>query len=78
MVTAFLLDTGAHPDTVLQNAHDLNIDLSDVREVITHNHWDHVSGVDDSPQRDDEEESVGTLRCARRTRHFLQQTRARR
>jgi len=41
-----LLDTGAHPDTVLQNAHDLNIDLSDVREVIlTHNHWDHVSGL---------------------------------
>jgi glyoxylase-like metal-dependent hydrolase (beta-lactamase superfamily II) len=41
-----LLDTGAHPDTVLQNAHDLKIDLSDVREVIlTHNHWDHVSGL---------------------------------
>jgi 7,8-dihydropterin-6-yl-methyl-4-(beta-D-ribofuranosyl)aminobenzene 5'-phosphate synthase len=41
-----LLDTGAHPETVLQNAHDLHIDLSDVREVIlTHNHWDHVSGL---------------------------------
>jgi 7,8-dihydropterin-6-yl-methyl-4-(beta-D-ribofuranosyl)aminobenzene 5'-phosphate synthase len=41
-----LLDTGAHPDTVLQNAHDLNIDLSDVREVVlTHNHWDHVTGL---------------------------------
>jgi 7,8-dihydropterin-6-yl-methyl-4-(beta-D-ribofuranosyl)aminobenzene 5'-phosphate synthase len=41
-----LLDTGAHPDTVLQNARDLKIDLSDVREVIlTHNHWDHVSGL---------------------------------
>jgi 7,8-dihydropterin-6-yl-methyl-4-(beta-D-ribofuranosyl)aminobenzene 5'-phosphate synthase len=41
-----LLDTGAHPDTVLQNAQDLKIDLSDVREVIlTHNHWDHVSGL---------------------------------
>jgi 7,8-dihydropterin-6-yl-methyl-4-(beta-D-ribofuranosyl)aminobenzene 5'-phosphate synthase len=41
-----LLDTGAHPDTVLQNARDLRIDLSDVREVIlTHNHWDHVSGL---------------------------------
>ena len=38
-----LLDTGAHPDTVLQNARDLKIDLSDVKEVIlTHNHWDHV------------------------------------
>ena len=41
-----LLDTGAHPDTVLQNARDLKIDLSNVREVIlTHNHWDHVSGL---------------------------------
>jgi 7,8-dihydropterin-6-yl-methyl-4-(beta-D-ribofuranosyl)aminobenzene 5'-phosphate synthase len=41
-----LLDTEAHPDTVLQNAHDLKIDLSDIKEVIlTHNHWDHVSGL---------------------------------
>lgn len=41
-----LLDTGAHPDTVLDNARDLKIDLSDVRDVIlTHNHWDHVSGL---------------------------------
>src|ERR1700680_3662635 len=41
-----LLDTGAHPDTVLQNARDLKIDLSDVREVIlTHNHGDHVGGL---------------------------------
>jgi len=41
-----LLDTGAHPDTVLQNAHDLSVDLSDVREVVlTHSHWDHVTGL---------------------------------
>src|SRR5271157_798073 len=41
-----LLDTGARPDTVLQNARDLKIDLSDVKEVIlTHNHWDHVGGL---------------------------------
>jgi 7,8-dihydropterin-6-yl-methyl-4-(beta-D-ribofuranosyl)aminobenzene 5'-phosphate synthase len=41
-----LLDTGAHPETVLQNARDLNIDLSNVNEVIlTHNHWDHVRGL---------------------------------
>ena len=41
-----LLDTGAHPETVLQNARDLNIDLSDVKDVIlTHNHWDHVGGL---------------------------------
>ncbi len=41
-----LLDTGSHPETVLQNARDLKIDLSDVNEVIlTHNHWDHVRGL---------------------------------
>jgi 7,8-dihydropterin-6-yl-methyl-4-(beta-D-ribofuranosyl)aminobenzene 5'-phosphate synthase len=41
-----LVDTGAHPETVLRNARDLGIDLSGVREVIlTHNHWDHVTGL---------------------------------
>ena len=41
-----LLDTGAHPETVLQNARDLNVDLSDVNEaILTHNHWDHVGGL---------------------------------
>jgi 7,8-dihydropterin-6-yl-methyl-4-(beta-D-ribofuranosyl)aminobenzene 5'-phosphate synthase len=41
-----LVDTGAHPDTVLRNAHDLHVDLSSVQEVIlTHYHWDHVSGL---------------------------------
>ena len=41
-----LIDTGSHPDTVLQNARDLKIDLSNVKElVITHNHWDHVRGI---------------------------------
>lgn len=41
-----LLDTGNRPDTVLQNARDLRIDLSNVREVIlTHNHGDHTGGL---------------------------------
>lgn len=41
-----LVDTGGHPETVLQNARDLKIDLSNVPEVIlTHNHWDHVRGL---------------------------------
>jgi 7,8-dihydropterin-6-yl-methyl-4-(beta-D-ribofuranosyl)aminobenzene 5'-phosphate synthase len=41
-----LVDTGLHPETVLQNARDLKIDLSDVQEVIlTHNHGDHVGGL---------------------------------
>jgi len=41
-----LVDTGARPETVLSNLHDLNLDLSDVKEVIlTHNHDDHVGGL---------------------------------
>ena len=41
-----LVDTGERPDTVLQNARALKIDLSGVREVIlTHNHADHVGGL---------------------------------
>jgi 7,8-dihydropterin-6-yl-methyl-4-(beta-D-ribofuranosyl)aminobenzene 5'-phosphate synthase len=41
-----LVDTGAYPDTVIRNARDLHIDLSDVQEVIlTHSHWDHVGGL---------------------------------
>lgn len=41
-----LLDTGARPETVLSNVHDLKLDLSDVREVVlTHNHDDHVGGL---------------------------------
>jgi 7,8-dihydropterin-6-yl-methyl-4-(beta-D-ribofuranosyl)aminobenzene 5'-phosphate synthase len=41
-----LVDTGAKPDTVLLNARELNLDLSDVREVVlTHNHDDHVGGL---------------------------------
>src|SRR5262249_7715206 len=41
-----LLDTGARPETVLSNARELHVDLSDVSEVIlTHNHDDHVGGL---------------------------------
>src|SRR5258706_7087458 len=41
-----LVDTGAKPDTVLKNARDLKVDLSNVPEVIlTHNHRDHTGGL---------------------------------
>ena len=41
-----LIDTGARPNTVLDNARELHIDLSDVEEVIlTHFHGDHVGGL---------------------------------
>lgn len=41
-----LVDTGARPETVLTNVRELNIDLSNVRDVIlTHNHDDHTGGL---------------------------------
>ncbi len=41
-----LLDTGARPNTVLENAKELNVDLADVKEVVlTHNHEDHTGGL---------------------------------
>jgi 7,8-dihydropterin-6-yl-methyl-4-(beta-D-ribofuranosyl)aminobenzene 5'-phosphate synthase len=41
-----LFDTGARPETVLENARELKIDLSDVTEVIlSHHHGDHVGGL---------------------------------
>ena len=41
-----LVDTGARPQTVLQNARELKVDLSNVKDVIlTHNHDDHTGGL---------------------------------
>lgn len=41
-----LIDTGERPETVLKNATELGIDLSDVTDlVITHNHGDHTAGL---------------------------------
>jgi 7,8-dihydropterin-6-yl-methyl-4-(beta-D-ribofuranosyl)aminobenzene 5'-phosphate synthase len=41
-----LFDTGARPETVFNNATELKIDLSDVKEVfISHGHGDHTGGL---------------------------------
>jgi len=41
-----LFDTGGRPETVLNNTHELGVDLSNVEDVIlSHNHWDHVTGL---------------------------------
>ncbi|HEX4950570.1 MAG TPA: MBL fold metallo-hydrolase [Blastocatellia bacterium] len=41
-----LFDTGARPETVLQNARELNLDLANVKDVIlSHNHGDHTTGL---------------------------------
>jgi 7,8-dihydropterin-6-yl-methyl-4-(beta-D-ribofuranosyl)aminobenzene 5'-phosphate synthase len=41
-----LFDTGSRPETVLQNARELKIDLSGVNDVVlSHHHGDHVGGL---------------------------------
>lgn len=41
-----LFDTGGRPETVLLNAQEMDIDLSDVQDVfLSHNHWDHIGGL---------------------------------
>lgn len=41
-----LFDTGARPETVLQNVRELGIDLANVKDVIlSHNHSDHTTGL---------------------------------
>lgn len=41
-----LFDTGARPDTVATNIHELGTDVADVDTVVlTHNHWDHRAGL---------------------------------
>jgi 7,8-dihydropterin-6-yl-methyl-4-(beta-D-ribofuranosyl)aminobenzene 5'-phosphate synthase len=41
-----LFDTGRLPDTVLQNAKALEVELADIQEVIlSHNHADHTGGL---------------------------------
>ena len=41
-----LFDTGARPDTVLNNAKELGVDLSNITAVIlSHNHSDHTGGL---------------------------------
>ena len=42
----FLFDTGARPETVLSNAREMRIDLSNIEDVIiSHNHGDHTGGL---------------------------------
>ena len=41
-----LVDTGARPNTVLNNAKELGVDLSNITDVVlTHNHADHTGGL---------------------------------
>jgi len=41
-----LFDTGARPNTVLENAKELKVDLSDVQDVVlSHFHYDHTTGL---------------------------------
>jgi 7,8-dihydropterin-6-yl-methyl-4-(beta-D-ribofuranosyl)aminobenzene 5'-phosphate synthase len=59
-----LFDTGARPDTVLNNARDLKVDLTNVPDVIlSHNHGDHTGGLI-TLRRSLREKSPGALAVA--------------
>ncbi len=41
-----LFDTGGRPETVMKNAAELGVNLSNVEDVVlSHNHWDHTMGL---------------------------------
>jgi len=66
-----LLDTGERPETVLRNAGELGIDLSEVTDlVITHNHGDHTSRAGDPSAGTGQEERPGSIPHSRRARHL--------
>ncbi|AQS39242.1 metallo-beta-lactamase superfamily enzyme [Shewanella psychrophila] len=59
-----LLDTGNRPETVLQNAKDLDVDLSDVEDVIlSHNHGDHIGGLIYLPTNNNNNNNQDTQDC---------------
>jgi len=65
-----LLDTGGRPETVLRNADELGIDLSDVIDlVITHNHGDHTAGLG-TLRRELAKKRPGSIPHPRRARHL--------
>ena len=56
--TCILFDTGQYPETVLENAARLDVDLSCVRDVVlSHFHGDHIGGGGYSRNRHSGEES---------------------
>ena len=70
-----LVDTGARPDTVLRNARELGVDLSDVKEVVlTHNHGDHVGGLLTLRRDVMKKRSQCALGCTRGEGNFLPAT----
>lgn len=70
-----LIDTGERPETVLRNASELGIDLSDVSDVVlTHNHSESHSWPSQSATRTRQEKSASSIPGSRRKGHFLLST----
>ena len=66
-----LFDTGARPDTVLNNAKELGVDLANITEVVlSHNHSDHTGGLMTLRRACLAEESGGAVAGLRGPRHF--------
>lgn len=60
--TRILFDLGAHPRTVLDNASELQVDLSGIRQVVlSHNHIDHTAGLAALRQRYPDGKTAATV-----------------
>ena len=67
-----LFDTGAQPDTVLNNAREMKIDLSNISEVVlSHSDDDHTGGLLTSAPRVGQNKCRGVISCPCRQRLFL-------
>ena len=54
-----LFDTGGKPEVLLENMRNLGIDLGKISSiVISHNHWDHVNGLDAFLEKDNLNPSI--------------------
>ena len=65
-----LFDTGARPETVLDNARELGVELADIIDVVlSHHHGDHTGGLL-TLRRELAKRTPGAVPGLRRPRHF--------
>ena len=74
-----LFDTGARPDTVLNNARELGVDLANITDVVlSHDHSDHTGGLMTLRRAMLEKNPAGSFTCLRGQGHFRRATKRRR
>ena len=60
--TRIIFDVGAHPNTMLDNAAELQVDLAGIRQVVlSHNHGDHTAGLQNLRKRFPDQKTASTV-----------------